>query len=183
MLPLSLIPCHVPSSFSFSTVQSTLIFWRILPFLCVWLSWSWLLSGGLADQIISDSKEGRAGVGGGGWTICGIWTYPVGGSHHLLEETIPVSDVPRKEGDFMVGSPACWKILAICCIALPWWSWLQGRLLLFMLLMLTMSFWAITVPSFARVSTVSFSCRQVCCSGKVDCTQCMTVGSANWRSR
>ena len=42
---------------------------------------------------------------------------------------------------------------------------------------------SITVPSFARVSTVSFSCRQVCCSGKVDCTQCMTVGSANWRSR
>ena len=41
------------------------------------------------------------------------------GQSHLLEKTIPVSDGPRKEGDFTVGSPACWKILAICCIALP----------------------------------------------------------------
>ena len=83
MLPLSLIPCHVPSSFSFSTIQS--------------------------------------GGGGGGRGLDYMWDLNLSSRRqsHLLEKTIPVSDGPRKEGDFTVGSPACWKILAICCIALP----------------------------------------------------------------
>lgn len=87
MLPLSLIPCHVPSSFSFSTVQSTRISRRILPFffVCVcgflgvdcWVGWLTRLSA-TTDR---GEELGWRGAGGGGWIICGIWTYPVGGSH------------------------------------------------------------------------------------------------------